>query len=421
MKERVKLNFQEQEIDGLIVNEDSNYLKVKLNNGYNLNLDKTRIEILERNKVEVEEKVSEGEGEVEDSGRPNIAILHTGGTIASKVDYNTGAVNAQFSPEELLNLFPELAKKADISTKALGNLFSEDFRFSHYNLILEYIEKVIREENVEGVIVSHGTDTMHYSAAALNYAMENLKVPVILVGAQRSSDRPSSDAYTNLNAAVDFIIENSKKEKKYSRVGICMHSGISDDEMMLIDGINSKKAHTSRRDAFKQLNHLEVARINREGEINILREELFKEPETQDLKINYFDENVKLGFFKSHPNVFPQEISNLSIYDAVVIEGTGLGHLGVDVVDESTKVHQEVLEELEKVSKNTYLIMASQCDEGEINLYVYSSGRKLLELGVYGNYFNLTPETMFARVAYILSRKEDFDELWNQDLEKLNN
>ncbi len=411
MEYEIEVKFQDEIIKGILIKEDDSYLTIKLSSGYNANLKKSQIEIISKNKIEKKDsKKVEKKSKTNSINLPKITILHTGGTIASKVDYKTGAVSSKFTPDELLALYPELSGVAQIDAVMIGNLFSEDMRFSHYNLMLEGIKNAI-ENGSRGVIISHGTDTLHYTSCALQYSLENLSIPVILVGAQRSSDRPSSDAYSNLDAAVDFILDNDKNSKKFLRVGVCMHKSIDDNHFLIFDSINLKKMHSSRRDAFKQINYLPFAQVDDDGNVEILREELLSLEVKEKVSFTKYDIDLKIGFFKAHPNLNSEEIFMLSFYDAIIIEGTGLGHLAVNGDD-------NILENLKNLCEKTKVIMGVQTVYGETNMNIYSSGIYIKEAGVLGNFMNLTTETLFMRAAYCLSKDKNlFDKLWDENLE----
>ncbi|MCA9497078.1 MAG: Glu-tRNA(Gln) amidotransferase subunit GatD [Nanoarchaeota archaeon] len=414
MNNNIEVNFKGKSLKGILINEDDDYFTIKLSSGYNANVKKSDVEVILQKEIKkVKGKLSKLEV---NKNLPKISILHTGGTIASKVDYATGAVSSKFTPEELLLQYVELNAKVQISTKMIGNLMSEDLRFEHYNLMLKAIAEEIKN-GTNGIIISHGTDTMHYTSAALQYACENLSVPVLLVGAQRSSDRASSDAFGNLNAAVDFLLSNFKEEKKYLRVGICMHKNTNDGEFLIIDGINAKKMHSSRRSAFKQINYLPFAQF-KNGNFEILREDLLSVENNNKFSFVKYDASLKIGFFKSHPNLFPEEINALKNYDGLVVEGTGLGHLAVSQFDENTKINLKNLEAIKKLIKNTKIVVGVQTVYGETNMNIYSSGRYLLETGVLGQGMNLISETLFCRMAYCLSqKKKNFEKIWNENLE----
>jgi glutamyl-tRNA(Gln) amidotransferase subunit D len=414
---KIELIFEEEKLEGILIKEDKTHYTVKLSSGYNAVLDKKECKDVSLSEQSSKAQKHKSSKDKSDSSLPKIVIIHTGGTIASKVDYATGAVSSKFKPEELLDLYPELKNKVEIKAKMIGNLFSEDMRFAHYNLILEEINAAIKEKPI-GIIVSHGTDTMHYTSAALQYSCENLSLPVILVGAQRSSDRPSSDAYTNLDTAVDFLLKNSNlKDESYNRVGILMHSSINDGEYIILDGINAKKMHSTRRDAFKQINYEPFAYLL-EGGLLINRTDLLSGKPKGKFKFTKYDDKLKVGFFKAHPNLFPEEIKALSIYDTIIIEGTGLGHLGINEVDSNTIIHKNNLKEIKALSKKIPIIMGVQTVYGETNMNVYSTGRYLIDAGIIGNHLNLTTETLFIRAAYCLSKdKKNFEKLWKQNLE----
>lgn len=415
MNTKLKIEYKNNIIEGILIKEDNNYLTLKQKSGYNINLNKKEVKILETKKIELNTNNKITSNKTINKNLLNITILHTGGTIASKVDYKTGAVSSKFTPEELLNLYPELGKIANFNAKMVGNLFSEDMRFSHYNLMLENINSAINN-STDGIIISHGTDTLHYTSAALQYAIKNLNIPIILVGAQRSSDRASSDAYSNLETAINFIIQNNNQSLAFRRVGICMHENNSDNDFVILDGINAKKMHSTRRDAFKQINYLPYAKILNK-KLEILRSKLQTKQTKNELEITKYNETLKIGFFKAHPNLFPDEIKSLSIYDSVIIEGTGLGHLAVNEIDKSSKLHLENLSQLKKLSKNTKIIMGVQTIYGQTNMDIYSSGRYIQE-SVYGNHMNLTTETLFIRTAHILSKnKSNFEKIWKTNLE----
>lgn len=422
---KISLNFNDTDIKGLLLQEKEDSLYVKLSSGYQIVLHKNDCSNIEIETIENETKSQELEIK-KNENLPNIAIFHTGGTIASKVDYATGAVSSKFTPDELISLFSELQEKANLSAFMIGNLMSEDMRFGHYNNLLHHIKEHANE--FDGIIISHGTDTMHYTSAALQYSLENLNIPVILVGAQRSSDRASSDAYLNLEATIEFIKYNVelKKQNKpsFNRIGVCMHSTINDDGFNILDAINVKKMHSARRDAFKQINFKPACLISKEYEISNVREELFTLSKS-DAKIDFiaFNESLKIGIFTAHPHLHFEEIDALQIYDGIIVSGTGLGHIGVSQFDEISAQNEKNLESMKKLVEKIPVCLGLQTVYGGVNANVYSSGRRLLNSGVFGNYSNLTVETQFAKLAYLLSKysKEEItNELWMSNLEGFN-
>jgi len=421
MTKILELDYKGEIIKGPLLKEDETYFMIKLSSGYNANLKKSNCKIISEQEIEEKKKfgnVTDVKTYLNESKElPKITILHTGGTIASKVDYRTGAVSSKFTPLEILDLFPELGEIANVSAKMIANIFSEDMRFAEYNLLLNQIKTAI-EEKTDGIIISHGTDTLHYTSAALQYAIKNLSVPVILVGAQRSSDRASSDAFSNLTAAAEFIIQNKKETLNFNRVGICMHETINDDSYLILDGINAKKMHSTKRDAFKQINYKPYCRINlfKNNEFEILRPELQTIKPIKELKITEYKEDLKIGFFKIHPNMFDWELDHLINYNAAIIEGTGIGNLPEN--NDNSKKDKLILNKLHEICDKTKIFAGTQTVYGEISLDIYSRGRDIQESGIIGNRTNLTTESTFCRVAYCLSQTEkSFDDSWLENLE----
>ncbi len=387
---------------------------LKLNSGYNIGIDNKRIhktELVEEYKEEKEKE--KAEKIIQKKNLPNISILHTGGTIASKVDYKTGGVIARFTPEELLSMFPELKDIANIKSRLMRNMWSEDMRFAHYNLMAREIEKEIKE-GVDGIIITHGTDTMHYSSAALAFILENLPVPVLLVGAQRSSDRGSSDAAVNLIAAAKFIANSD-----FSEVAICMHEDENDDKCNILPATKTRKMHTSRRDTFRPVNTRPWATIDyRTGQINFFKEDYAKKDTKRELKVRPIREDLKIGILKSHPNLFADEILNYKDFDGLVLEGTGLGHIPISEIDEFTKEHTRIKKAIEDVAKKIIIAMSPQTIYGRVDMNVYAPGRELQEIGVIGNLSDMTPETTFIKLAWLLSNynKDKVKELMTDNI-----
>ncbi|HYD03535.1 MAG TPA: Glu-tRNA(Gln) amidotransferase subunit GatD [Alphaproteobacteria bacterium] len=404
-----------EHLEGILVKEDEKHLVLKLSSGYNIGFQKNKIskieEIQSHKELEKEKKSHEThEKIIHGDGLPKILILHTGGTIASKVDYETGAVTPKFTPEELLGLFPEIKDIAKIESKLLKNMASDDMRFSHYNLIATSIESELNQhKDLKGIILTQGTDTLHYTSAALSFMFENLHVPIVIVGSQRSSDRGSSDAAMNLISAVAFIANTT-----LSGVFICMHESINDDSCSILNGINARKMHSSRRDAFKQINGRPIAKVDFATK-NI--EYISEYPNSPlnakgHLKVHKFNEDLKIGMVVSHPQMFAEEFDSFEKFDGLVLQGTGLGHFPINDEKENLKIKQKIKELASKIP----LVMSVQTIGGPVNMNVYSPGRELVGLGVLGNHSTLTPETSFIKLAWLLSQNLNPVEYYMKDL-----
>ncbi len=374
-------------------------LILKLSSGYNRVIKKSRIfhiTLIEKSRTS-KKKMREAP---QNTTLPKVTLLHTGGTIAARVDYRLGAVVAGFiTAEELLAIYPDLHSLANISCRMVCNIGSEDMRFGHYNLILEAIKEEIAK-GAEAIIIPHGTDTMHYTAAALAFGLENLSTPIILVGSQRSSDRGSSDAYSNLMSAMRFATTSD-----FGGVAICMHASPSDDLCALLPPFSTRKMHTSRRDAFRAINSKPYATIDwASGETKWVRHDYPKKSRQSIVLVKGFDTGLKIAFVKAHPNMMAAEVAAYRSFDGVVIEGTGLGHIPNVKSDAHTSENARVLSAVGKLVKSGVLVaMAPQTIYGRLQMNVYTPARQLRALGVTGHLSSMTPETTFIKMAFLLS------------------
>jgi glutamyl-tRNA(Gln) amidotransferase subunit D len=420
----VKLTLEHETMQGILVKEDDKHLVLKLSSGYNIGILKNtilKIEDIKSHDEFVKEEHSELvhkkiNHQVSDvRNLPTVLILHTGGTIASKVDYTTGAVTPKFNPEDLHSMFPELSDLAHIESKLFRNMASDDMRFAHYNLLANEIKSELEKNpNLKGVIITQGTDTIHYTSVALGFIFEHLPIPVLIVGSQRSSDRGSTDAAMNLISAVAFIANTSLKG-----VFICMHESMSDDSCIILSGFNSKKMHSSRRDAFKPINMPAVARVDYSTKsieyLSTYPESVLNAPGKLSLKL--FNEDLKIGIIVSHPNMYAEEITPfLKNFDGIVLEGTGLCHFPINEIDEYTKEHTKIKAELTKLASTIPVVMSLQTVAGAVNMNVYRPGTYLIEMGIIGNYSSLITETAFIKLAWLLSQKLDPKEYFMKDL-----
>ncbi len=405
---RISFSYKGRPMSGAVITVTHERIVIKLASGYNLTAKPDELKEIEEKKEQNEERKEEGKTKPQRratrtaqkprEGLPRIALLHTGGTIASRVDYATGAVIAQYTAEEILSLYPELLHLAKIESRLIANMQSEMMRFAHWNLIARGVEKAVRE-GVDGVIVTHGTDILAISSAALSFALENLSVPVILVGSQRSSDRPSSDAVSNLLCAARFIAEEGKR---FSGVGICMHEGIAKDDCVILPACRTRKMHTSRRDAFKAVNDEPYARITYPS-LQVERLKEYPRPAQGTLVVKPFDEKLKVGILRAHPQMWAEELLAYEEWDGLVLELLGIGHAPTMVTDTHNSEHARIMAAIARLAGKMPVVAAPQTLYGRINMEVYSPGRQLIDAGVLGQGLDLTPETAFVKLAWLLS------------------
>jgi len=403
-------------IGKVLPNEYSDSLVLKLKSGYNIGISKKKIreiEILEE--YDGKKEVGKKNADVEVNPKlKTIAILHTGGTVASKVDYETGAALPSFDPAEILEMFPELKDIANIRSRLVKNMWSQDMRFTHYNILAKEIEREVKN-GVDGVIITHGTDCLHYTSAALSFILGDLPIPVLLVGSQRSSDRGSTDAPMNLINAAYFIANSG-----FAEVGVCMHDNSNDNYCAILPGTRVRKNHTSRRDAFKAIGVKPWALVDyRKKEIKVLRKGSMLKKEQNELKVMPIKENIKIALVKQHNNMFAEQFLFYKDYDGLVIESTGLGNLPTSEIDKLTHESGVILEVLKHIlEKGVVIAIAPETIYGRIMLSVYSNQTPLVEMGMLGHQLDMTPETAFIKLAWCLSnfRKDIAKRKFGQNL-----
>ena len=386
-------------LQGTIVpSQDKGVLTLKLKSGYNTGIS------LER-EIKIR-KIGEGKtvGKAKPAsfakkpGLPTISILQIGGTIAARVDYRTGAVFTTYTPEDLVTLVPELAEMANIESRLVSNMFSEDMRFAHYSVIAREIEKEAKK-GVAGIILPHGTDTMTYTSAALAFMLEGIGIPVILVGAQRSTDRGSTDAIMNLICAFEFI-----KKTDFAGVAICMHETNEDKKCAILPACKTRKLHTSRRDAFKPVNATPIATVDfNSREVKFLKKDYPKKDSAKRLLLLDKIEE-KTALLKVFPNLMHEQLEffEKNKYKGLVLEGTGLGQAPVGMPNELCKENLRVMEAIRSLIKSgCVVVMTSQCIFGRVQMHVYSNAVDLVEAGVIPGE-DMLPETAFIKLAWLL-------------------
>ena len=358
----------------------SDHIVLKLDGGYNIGIDReaASVDVLETDVHDIDDEGEPDDGEVSEiefgDDLPTISLISTGGTIASTVDYRTGAVTAQFTAEDVLRAVPELTGRANYRGRVVANILSENMEPSIWQELATAVSEEI-EAGADGVVVMHGTDTMQYSAAALSFMLDT-PVPIVFTGSQRSADRPSSDNVMNAVSAVEAA------KADCAEVLLCMHASASDDRCALHRGTRVRKNHTSRRDAFETVGNKPLATIDyatarddggdgavADDAIAFNREYAVR-GET-DLALS--DElNPAVELVKFTPGMDPAAWDYLDDADGVIIEGTGLGH-----------IHTELIPRVEElVDDGTVVAMTSQCLEGRVCDRVYDTGRDLLDAGI---------------------------------------
>ena len=370
--------------------EDS-HIVLKLKSGYNIGIELSEIsdikkisspkEIIEQNNVNDE-----------DSSLPKILLLSTGGTIASKVDYRTGAVIPALTAADLNDAVPEITNIANVDTEVLFSEYSENLQPEHWFEIATRLDSLAKSDYV-GIIIAHGTDTMHYTSSFLSFALSGFPIPVALVGSQRSSDRPSSDAAVNLIAATKFLTKANT-----NGIFVVMHNDSNDDTVVCHKGTRVRKNHTSKRGAFETVGD-DPAFIITENNIEKNMNDDFFKNEKYDPKLNL---DAKVALVKYHPGYDPRQIKDLADlgFGAIIFEGTGLGHIGKTMYDVIRDAKEQGL----------FLGMTSQCLDGSVRMTVYDSGRDLLDLGIVP-LENMIPETALVKAMWAYGNSTNSEEI----------
>ena len=422
--QRVKLEVETRNgkthIEGVVLHPAAkNHLTVKLVNGYNASYpleEVTSIELLQTESAPSVADAAKQERETNDA-LPRIRILHTGGTIASKVDYTTGAVVARFEPDEMIASLPELALIANIEAVKLGNMFSDDIRPQHWNTMIQASKQAF-DDGCDGVVVTHGTDTLHISSAAMSFAWggkgEVAPGRIAFVGSQRSSDRGSSDAAENLLSAVHWAANGPQPcGDAGDGVVLVMHSTNNDGECAVYPGTGVRKMHSSRRDAFQPVNCEALAHVTLDnGKLShsltdfyeTLRKNSTPRPVCE--RPTTYEKSTRIAQFISGPWRHSEEIEAIvqTGVQAIVIQGTGLGHLPIDDPGKDAPENTKVWRALTRcINREIPIIVTNQCIHGPVDMNVYSKGRKQMEMGIMGHGSVAAPDTVVVKVHWALS------------------
>lgn len=375
-------------------NADEQHIVLKLDSGYNIGIRVDQIEsIVVFGFKEAHYKIPEKQFPT-DPSKPNVVLFGTGGTIASRLDYRTGAVIPAFSPGELYGSVPELADNCNLTTEKLYGVFSENMGPEQWIGLATRIGEAI-EQGADGIVVGHGTDTMHHTAAILSYMVQDSPVPVVMVGSQRSSDRPSSDAALNLLNSTYTAAKSDIAE-----VMVCMFGPTSDEYALLHQGTRVRKMHSSYRSTFRTIGDVPIARVDRDG-ITPIRTDYRRRRSDRKVTVDTaFDDRVTILYY--YPGLKPDIIEALidNDYKGIVIAGTGLGH-----------VNRPVFPVLEKaIDAGVHVYMTVQTLWGYVQMYVYETGRDLMDLGVIPA-ANMLPEVAYMKLSWALGHSHDRDEV----------
>ncbi len=374
--------------------DDDKHIVMKIVTGYNIGINTdTIIEMEETGYKKANYQIPEKEFPTT-PGLPKIKLLGTGGTIASRLDYRTGAVIPAFSPGELYGAVPELADICNLQTEKIFAVFSENMGPEQYIALAKKIGEEI-EKGVDGIVIGHGTDTLHHTGAALTFMCQNLPVPVVLVGSQRSSDRPSSDAALNLMHAMTAAGHGNIAE-----VLVCMFGPTSDEYGFLHKGTRVRKMHSSTRSTFRTIGDIPVATVTRNG-VDAIHSRFNQRLKSRVPKIiPTFDNRVAMLYY--YPGMKPDMLDAIvdNGYKGVVWVGTGLGHINKDMYPAVERAH----------AAGVHQYMTLQTLWGYVHMFVYDTGRDMMKKGIIPC-GNMLPEVAYIKLGWALGQTHDPEEV----------
>ncbi|MHA1755608.1 MAG: Glu-tRNA(Gln) amidotransferase subunit GatD [Promethearchaeota archaeon] len=392
----IKIKTDKTEYEGIVLPRSEysapDFVEIKLENNYNIGINANNIVKIEKiGKKEAHYKIPEKSFPY-NKKLPNIILFGTGGTVASRLDYTTGAVIPSFTPGELFSAVPELAEICNLETEIVFEILSENMKPEYWQKLAEKIAKAINSGK-DGVVIGHGTDTMGFTSAALSFMLKDLSVPVVLVGSQRSSDRPSSDAALNLINAATVACSD------IAEVVVCMLGSSAHDYGLIHRGTLVRKMHSSVRHTFRTIDDIPLGMV-KNRKIKMFKKEYRKRNKSETIAKTKFEKRIALIY--SYPGM-TGEIIDFYIdkkYKGIVIAGTGLGHVSTEIYDSIKRA----------IEDNITIIMTVQTLHGFTGMNVYSTGRELLSLGVIPGR-NMIPETAYVKLGWVLGQTSNNEEI----------
>ncbi|MBM3232060.1 Glu-tRNA(Gln) amidotransferase subunit GatD [Candidatus Pacearchaeota archaeon] len=391
--DKVKLRLAHEEVEGIALESyDNDVILIKLKSGYNIGIPKENIldfHVIEEFKANKRtEKITFGKSK----DKQSIGMVITGGTIAAKLDSRTGGVSWLTDTQEFVKFYPKVFEKVNVKKISVPFMVaSENMTSEHWITIAEHVKEMLNDPEIKGVIVTHGTDTLHYTSSALSFFLRDLKKPVVLTFSQRSIDRASSDAELNLECAVEMSLSNC------AEVVLVGHATQNDDFCYAYRGTKVRKMHSSRRDAFKAINCEPIAKVF-PNKIEFLSKYNARSDGLTKVDSSFSD---KVALVYYYPGQDPSILDYYLVqgYRGIVIVATGFGHVATGDDEHSWIPHIKRL-----IKQGVAICFAPQTFYGRLNPKVYSPGRELEKLGVI--YLeDLLPETALVKLGWVLGHK----------------
>ena len=393
----VEIKISEETVQGtLLESYDSSIYLIKLESGYNIGIEKSKVKSIKtigRAKSSSFPEVNIKQGK----NLPEISIISTGGTISSRLDYKTGGVKWLMKPEQVFALAPRLLNIVKINKiESPFMVASENMSAENWIDLAKTAANLLNEKENKGIIITHGTDTLHYTAAALSFMLKNLNKPVVLTYAQRSTDRGSTDTSLNLACAAHAAISN------YAEVMLVGHASTNDNFCYALRGTKVRKMHTSRRDTFRPINALPLMKISDEGQVEGLTKEYNLRDEKKKVTADTeFEEKIALIKYYPGANFDIIDFYKEQKYKGIIIEATGLGHVGTE------EAKYNWLPSIKSaIESGMTVCFAPQTFYGRLDPYVYAPARELQKAGVIF-LSDILPETAYVKLGWVLGHEKN--------------
>ncbi|MDD1729547.1 MAG: Glu-tRNA(Gln) amidotransferase subunit GatD [Methanospirillum sp.] len=393
--DQVRCTVGAAQAEGSFITSRDGMAVIKLGSGYNIGVPFGDCSFISRPGTQEAPEPAEV---TQNQQLPPVTIVSTGGTIASRIDYRTGAVTSQFRATDILHAIPGLSSIARFRAIQLCNILSENMTPVIWQQLARAIHDEIKD-GATGIIVTHGTDTMAYSAAAVSFMVQT-PVPIVFVGSQRSADRPSSDNLMNGLCAAKAAVSD------LGEVVVVMHANTSDDACAIHRGTRVRKMHTSRRDAFQSHGLLPIGTVSYPDlSVSLTDDAILRGSRTLALA-DRLEERCGLIYY--YPGMDPEILSAYTGYKGIILAGTGLGHVSSRFIQRLANL----------INNGVIVVMTSQCLHGRVCDRVYDTGRDLLSCGVIEGE-DMLPEVALVKLMWVLgnaSSPENAREMLTQNL-----
>lgn len=396
----VKVTTDDNVFEGILMPGDyTSTIVIKLESGYNIGIDKSRVKKTEL--VKKYEPIKKDKSKLRSNPNlPTVTIISTGGTISSKIDYRTGGVHADYTAEDFVEMCPEMAEIANLNAKKVLSVMSEDLTIEDIKNMAKFAIEELNKKEVDGIVVTMGTDTLNYASSLLSFFVKDLNKPFIITAAQRSIDRGSTDAFMNLICSVTAAAKFDG-----AVLATCLHGTSSDDYCILNRGSKVRKMHTSRRDAFRPMNELPLAKVYTTGKLEITNHEYKKRQDSKVILDATFEEKTSIIYV--YPGMDPKVIDFYvdSGYKGIVLSATALGHV-------PTNNAKSIIPNIRRATdKGVIVVIASQTLYGRTHAYVYSNLRKLSVDNKCIFAEDIIPETAYMKLGWILGKTTKYEEV----------